>query len=118
MPCMCGVKYIKYHITFSVISIKELNTRGKVGMGCDIPCHLCPSFSSSSITPLPLILLKFHPSEVGAVASQAEERKEAKYAHFNAVHPFSPVAIETSGVFAKKALAVYANDDWGVSLGK
>ena len=43
-------------------------------------------------------------SEAGAVATQAEERKEAKYAHLNPVHSFSPVAIETSGVFGPKTM--------------
>ena len=38
-------------------------------------------------------------SEAGAMASQAEERKEAKYVHLNPVYSFSPVAIETSEVF-------------------
>ena len=43
-------------------------------------------------------------SEAGAVATQAEERKEAKYAHLNPMHSFSPVAIETSGVFGPKTM--------------
>ena len=40
-------------------------------------------------------------SEAGTVATQAEERKEAKYSHLN---PFSLLAIETSGVFGPKTM--------------
>ena len=36
------------------------------------------------------------------MATQAEERKEAKYTHLNSAHAFTPVAIETSGVFGAK----------------
>ena len=45
-------------------------------------------------------------AEAGAVATQAEERKEAKYSHLNSAHAFTPVAIETStwGVFGAKTM--------------
>ena len=39
-------------------------------------------------------------SEAGLVAASAEERKEAKYSNLGALHCFTPVAIETSGVLA------------------
>ena len=35
------------------------------------------------------------------MASLVEERKEAKYAHLNTMHFFSPVDIEISGVWPK-----------------
>ena len=38
------------------------------------------------------------------MATQAEERKEAKYSHLNSAHAFTPVAIETSGVFGAKTM--------------
>ena len=61
---------------------------GSVGhCWCACPDTLAPSYSASAT------------SEVGAVAAQVEERKEAKYAHLNRVHSFYPVAFETSGVF-------------------
>ena len=41
---------------------------------------------------------------IGAVATQAEGRKEAKYSHLNSAHAFTPVAIETSGVFGAKTM--------------
>ena len=40
----------------------------------------------------------------GAVATQEEERTEAKYSHLNSAHAFTPVAIETSGVFGAKTM--------------
>ena len=43
--------------------------------------------------------------EAGAVAALAEERKTAKYAHLNPTHAFTPVAIETSGVFGPQTMA-------------
>ena len=43
--------------------------------------------------------------EAGAVAALAEERKTAKDAHLNPTHAFSPVAIETSGVFGPQTMA-------------
>ena len=56
------------------------------------PDTFAPSYSASAT------------SEAGAVATQAEERKEAKYVHLNSVHTFTPVAIETSGVFGPKTM--------------
>jgi hypothetical protein len=43
-------------------------------------------------------------SEAGAMVTQAEGRKEAKYAHLNSLHSFCPVAIETTGVFRPKTM--------------
>ena len=40
--------------------------------------------------------------QVGAVAQQAEERKMQKYKHLDSCYFFTPVAIETSGVFGPK----------------
>ncbi len=40
----------------------------------------------------------------GLVAAAAEERKEAKYTGLSSLHCFTPVAIETSGVFGPKSL--------------
>ena len=42
-------------------------------------------------------------SEAGAVASQAEERKIRKYNHLDASLHFTPVAVETAGVFGPRA---------------
>ena len=39
----------------------------------------------------------------GAVAQQAEEKKMQKYKHLDSCHFFTPVAIETTGVFGPKA---------------
>ena len=47
----------------------------------------------------PHIYLLSAASEAGAVAASAEERKKTKYASLNPAHTFTPVAIETSGVF-------------------
>ena len=44
-------------------------------------------------------------SEAGAVAASAEERKKTKYASLNPAHTFTPVAIETSGVFVPETLS-------------
>ena len=44
-------------------------------------------------------------SEAGAVAVLAEVRKEAKYTSLCSTHIFTPVAIETSGVFGPKSLS-------------
>ena len=38
------------------------------------------------------------------MATQAEERKEAKYAYLNCMHSFTPVAIETYRVFGQKTM--------------
>ena len=43
--------------------------------------------------------------EAGAVANQAEQLKRAKYAELAATHHFTPVAVETTGVFGKEAQA-------------
>ena len=56
------------------------------------PDTFAPSYSSRAT------------NEAGAVATQAEERKEAKYSHLNSAHTFTPVAIETSGVFGAKTM--------------
>ena len=40
--------------------------------------------------------------QVGAVAQQAEARKMQKYKHLDSCYFFTPVAIETSGVFGPK----------------
>ena len=40
--------------------------------------------------------------QVGAVAQQAEDRKMRKYKHLDSCYFFTPVAIETSGVFGPK----------------
>ena len=55
-----------------------------------------------------LILISYSSSatrEEGAVAALAEERKTAKYTHLNPTHAFTPVAIETSGVFGPQTMA-------------
>ena len=44
-------------------------------------------------------------SEAGTVAALAEVRKEAKYTSLCSTHIFTPVAIETSGVFSPKSLS-------------
>ena len=41
--------------------------------------------------------------EGGAVASNAENRKQAKYPHLDSTHHFIPVGIETLGAFGKEA---------------
>ena len=56
------------------------------------PDTFAPSYSSRAT------------NEAGDVATQAEERKEAKYTHLNSAHIFTPVAIETSGVFGAKTM--------------
>ena len=38
------------------------------------------------------------------MATQAEDRKEAKYTHLNSAHTFTPVAIETSDIFGAKTV--------------
>ena len=40
--------------------------------------------------------------QVGAVAQQAEEKKMQKYKHLDSCHFFTPVAIETTGVFGQR----------------
>ena len=56
------------------------------------PDTFAPSYSSRAT------------NEAGAVATQAEDRKEVKYTHLNSAHAFIPVAIETSGVFGVKTM--------------
>ena len=56
------------------------------------PDTFAPSYSSNAT------------SEARLVAASAEERKEAKYSNLGALHCFTPVAIETSGVFGPKSL--------------
>ena len=58
----------------------------------------CPNTFASSYSPSAT-------REAGAVAALAEERKTAKYAHLNPTHAFTPVAIETSGVFGPQTMA-------------
>ena len=43
-------------------------------------------------------------NQVGAVAQQAEEKNMQKYKHLDSCHLFTPVAIETSGVFGPKTM--------------
>ena len=40
--------------------------------------------------------------QVGAVAQQAQEKKMQKYKHLDSCHFFTPVAIETTGVFGPR----------------
>ena len=40
--------------------------------------------------------------QVGAVAQQVEEKKMQKYKQLDSCHFFTPVAIETSGVFGQR----------------
>ena len=42
--------------------------------------------------------------EAKAVASEAESKKRAKYAHLNPSHPFVPIAVETLDAFGPEAL--------------
>ena len=53
---------------------------------------MCPDTSYSTIAA----------HQVGAVAQQAEDRKMRKYKHLDSCYFFTPVAIETSGVFGPK----------------
>ena len=41
------------------------------------------------------------------MATQAEERKEAKYSHLNSANAFTPVAIETSAVFVMRSITSF-----------
>ena len=43
--------------------------------------------------------------EVGAVASEAERGKKAKYAHLEPSHHFVPIAVETLGAFGPEVLS-------------
>ena len=46
----------------------------------------------------------FAAAEAGAVANQAEHKKCVKYAHLDHNHIFTPIAIETSGVYGSETL--------------
>ena len=72
------------------------------------PDTFAPSYSSRAT------------NESGAVATQAEEMKEAKYTHLNSEHAFTPVAIETSGVFGVKTVQFVRElgNGWSRSLGR
>ena len=43
--------------------------------------------------------------EEGTVASEAERRKKAKYAHLEPSHHFVPITVETLGAFSPEALS-------------
>ena len=58
----------------------------------------------------------FAAKQVGAVAQQAEEKKMQKYKHFDSCYFFTPVAIETSGVFGPKTTKLLK--DLGHQLGQ
>ena len=60
----------------------------------DVTCSdtFAPSYLSSAT------------SEVGAVATSAEEKKKMKYADLNCSHTFTPVTIETFGVFGSESM--------------
>ena len=53
-------------------------------------------------------------SEPGTVAALAEVWKEAKYTSLCSTHVFTPVAIETSGVFSPKSLSVIRELGWRI----
>ena len=58
----------------------------------DVTCPdtLAPSYSSVAAR------------EAGAVASEVERRKRAKYTHLNPSHHFVPIAVETLGAFGPR----------------
>ena len=62
-------------------------------LGCDVPGHLC-----SLILPCHL--------GIEAVAALAEEREVTKYVHLTPVHLFSPIIVETMGVFSPHTKAL------------
>ena len=95
-----------------------------------IPCHLEPTGlyrsdgkrpDGASVVPwkcgkilvwdatCPDTLAKSHTTiaakRAGAVASDAEHRKQLKYSHLDGSHYFVPVAVETLGAFGKEARA-------------
>ena len=47
-----------------------------------------------------------------AVANQAECKKQLKYAHLGPDHIFTPIAIESSGVFGTKTLDLGHHLNW------
>ena len=49
-------------------------------------------------------VISFAAAEAGAVANQAEHKKCVKYAHLDHHHIFTPIAIETSGVYGSETL--------------
>ena len=49
-------------------------------------------------------IISFAAAEAGAVAYQAEHKKCVKYAHLDHHHIFTPIAIETSGVYGSETL--------------
>ena len=59
-------------------------------VGCKCPDTFAPSYSTIAA------------QQVGAVAQQAEDRKVQKYKHLDSCHFFTPVAIETTGVFGPR----------------
>ena len=58
-----------------------------------------------ALTPLPLLTSRLSSREAGAVAIQAEERKKQKYSCLSSTHLFTPIAIESSGVFGTEAIS-------------
>ena len=54
--------------------------------------------------------------EAGAVAVDAEYRKELKYSHLDATHCFIPIAVETLGVFGAQACTFFREVARRVSL--
>ena len=74
------------------ISVVPWKNGKLLGWDTTCPDTFPPSYSSRAT------------NEAGAVGTQAEERKEAKYTHLNSAHAFTPVAMETSGVFGAKIM--------------
>ena len=61
---------------------------------CDVTCPDTLDTSYSAVAA----------REAGAVASEAERRTKAKYAHLELSHHFVPIAEETLGAFVPEAL--------------
>ena len=55
--------------------------------GATCPDTFAPSYSAIAV------------QQAGAVVEQAEVQKQRKYNHLDSCHFFTPVAIETAGVF-------------------
>ena len=70
-----------------------------------VPWRSGKHFLILTFAPSPLSLL-LCTREAGAVAAMAEERKVAKYAHLTPSHLFSPIAVETTGVFGPRTKAL------------
>ena len=68
------------------------------------PDTLAPSHSSMAVR------------EAGAVAVDAEYRKELKYSHLDATHCFIPIAVETLGAFGTQARTFFREVARRVSL--